>query len=135
MATRAEILKHIASAYDARTDGDIPRTLAHFAPDASFRIAGSTEASPVAGHANSHAEMTPALESLIENFEFRSRTMLESIVEGDRAAIHWTMKLRHRRTGVEHDTEFYDLWTVRDGKAVAFVQFLDTALLKQMGGG
>jgi ketosteroid isomerase-like protein len=134
MTSKEDALKVIHEAYEARRRGDVANTVARFAPDASFRIAGSPAASPVPRHVAGHQAMSVALQGLIDTFEFVEQKMINSVVEGEKVAVHWTVTLRHRQTNATQESELYDLCTVRDGKVVSFVQFADTALLNQMAG-
>ncbi len=49
--------------------------------------------------------------------------------KGDQVVAIGHTKWHHRRTGKPIDTPKADIWTFRDGKAVAFMEFMDTAMM------
>jgi uncharacterized protein len=51
----------------------------------------------------------------------------EFVVEGDRVVMIGRCAFRHRRTGKVVDTAKCDVWRFRQGKAVDFMEFYDTA--------
>jgi ketosteroid isomerase-like protein len=125
---RASVEQVIREGYAARLRGDVDMTCQYFSEDASFTIAGSPDASPVASSVRGCGNIRGALAGLMGAFEFLDHEFLDVVVEGDRAAVHSRARLRATATGEEVQTEFVDLVTVRDGKIQSFVQFCDTAL-------
>jgi ketosteroid isomerase-like protein len=133
---RASVEKVIREGYAARMRGDLDVTCHYFSDDASFAIAGSPEASPVASSVTGCGNIRGALAGLMGAVEFLRHDFLDVVVEGDRAAVHSRVRLRATGTGEEAETDFLDLITVRDGKIHSFMQFCDTALAaKLLGGG
>jgi len=53
--------------------------------------------------------------------------MDEFIAQGDRVVVVGRVAWRNRQTGKTVDTPKVDVWRIRDGKAVDFVEFYDTA--------
>ncbi len=49
------------------------------------------------------------------------------IADGDRVVAIGHMRWKNRESGALFDTPKADIWTFRDGKAVAFMEFMDTA--------
>ena len=56
------------------------------------------------------------------------------MVEGDRAAVHSRLVVRHKPTGATHTTDVIDLFTFQDGKIIELVEAADNALIKCFGG-
>jgi len=56
-----------------------------------------------------------------------SHAMEDFIAEGDRVVAVGQMSWRNRATGKVVETPKVDIWTFRDGKAVAFAEYYDTA--------
>ena len=67
----------------------------------------------------SSANATDFFNSLLE--------MDEYIAQGDRVVVIGRMAWRNRATGKVAETPKLDVWRLRDGKAVDFVEFYDTA--------
>jgi ketosteroid isomerase-like protein len=131
MPDRDQLLSNIDAAYAARIRGDKAALGAHFAPGATFRLAGN--AGLVRGDlpvATSDAEK--AVSDLIDLFQFHDIERLDAVVDGDSAAVRWRLSVS---TGGAPpvETEVYDLWKFDgEGRAVSLTQFADTALIAHM---
>lgn len=125
---RDEVERVVRSAYAARKIGDLDAVMGHFADHAQFALAGSTAASPVPMSASGGAAIRTVMERLIASFEFHDVEMLDTIIDGDKAAVHWRVRVRATESGAEAVTEFVDILRVEGGRIVAFTQFADTAL-------
>jgi ketosteroid isomerase-like protein len=132
MAARASIETLIKDAYAARAAKDLDAVMRFFTPNATFQFAGSPAASPAAVRVRGAADLRATFGALIAAFDMLELTLLASVIEGNKAAMHWRVKVRHNPTGEVHDTELFDLWTVEDGRASSFVQFADTALVARL---
>src|ERR1700730_15013592 len=93
---------------------------------------GRPAASPAAVRVRGAADLRATFGALIAAFDMLELTLLASVIEGNNAAMHWRVKVRHNPTGEVHDTELFDLWTVEGGRASSFVQFADTALVAKL---
>ena len=132
MADRNSIEKLIKDAYAARLAKNLDAVMAFFAPEATFQLAGSHAAFPAAVRARGAPDLRATFATLIAGFDILELTLLTSVIEGDKAAMHWRVKLRYNPSGELHETELLDLWTIADGRATSFVQFADTALVAQL---
>jgi len=115
--------------YRSRLANDVDRCVAHFAPDASIRIAGSHDASPIAGSSSGPMAVRRQTIELIGSWQWLSMRIESMTIEGDRAAVHFQLTTRFQPTGDVVSSELLDLLTVRDGKIVSLVEFVDTALV------
>jgi ketosteroid isomerase-like protein len=132
MADRDSIEKLIKDAYAARVRKDVDAAMKFFAPDASFQFAGSAAASPAAVRVRGESDLRASFSALIAAFDMLELTLLTSVIEGDKAAMHWRAKVKYNPTGEVHETELFDLWTIVGGRATSFVQFADTALVAKL---
>jgi ketosteroid isomerase-like protein len=132
MGDRASVEKVVKDAYAARKAKDLDAIVSMFTPNATFRLAGSSAAFPGAVRARGEEELRASVGALIKVFDFLEQQMLVSVVEGNKAAVHWHVKLRHNPTGEVHETELFDLWTIEGGRVASLVQFCDTALAAQL---
>ena len=57
-------------------------------------------------------------------------TVDEFIAQGDRVVALGSTGWRDRKTGKSFDTPKVDIWRLKDGRAVEFMEFYDTAMLK-----
>lgn len=130
MLDDAQTLAHIDKAYAARLDDDRDALAALWAPGASYRMAG--DPALLGAFPTGPDEAAKVVGQLIEEVRFEKAERLDAIVAGGRAAIRWRVDLSVRG-GPVVTTEICDLWTLdEDGRATDLVQFVDTALLKQM---
>lgn len=134
MTGRAAIESALRDAYAARVRGDLDGVCRHFADDATFAMAGSTDASPVPVRCEGCDTIRGAMARLIAGFRFIDHQILSIIVEGSRAAVHARLRVRSEATGKEEVTETADLVTFKDGKIASFVQFCDTAMAAKLVG-
>jgi ketosteroid isomerase-like protein len=128
MVSRADLETVITEAYAARAAKDLDAVARAFHPNASFEIAGSSATFPGAARVEGEAQIRGVMGALIQTFDFLEHKLLASVIEGNKAAMHWRVRLRHNPSGKVVDTELFDLWTIEGGRAVAFKQFCDTAL-------
>lgn len=119
--------------YAARKRGDYDAMAEMCAPNASLRILGEGMLCPIAGTTKGRAALRGEFEKLAL-FQFRNQKMLSLHVDGDTAAIHWRAHVTFKPTGKSGTSEFCDLWTIRNGKIASGLQFIDTALVREMMG-
>jgi ketosteroid isomerase-like protein len=129
MADRASIEKIIQDAYAARAAKDLDAIARIFKPDAVFHLAGSPATFPGAVRAEGEAQLRTSLSSLIQAFDFLEQTLLTTVIEDNKAAMHWRVKVRHNSSGKTFVTEAFDLWTIDGGRVASLLQFCDTALV------
>lgn len=111
-----------------RVAGDLDGVMACFADDITFQIAGL--GAPVSGRAAVRAYLEP----LFADIAFLSVDPIETLAQGDRVALRYRLKLRHVPSGRVVDTEVADFATLRDGRCISYVQYADTAMLRDLQG-
>lgn len=67
---------------------------------------------------------------MLRDWEMIHFTVHELIADGDRVVMYGTTAWRHTGTGKSFETRKVDLWRFRDGKAVEFCEFFDTATVQ-----
>lgn len=134
MASRSEIEQFVNNTYEERTKGNIDKLLSHFHPDCRFRIAGSERMGPLSAHINGRENFRPMLKALIDDWDFAEFHTEGLYVDGETVFAHRAGTIRHVPTGTPIVTEILDKITVRDGKIVEFVQFLDTDAIANVAG-
>lgn len=133
-AGRVSLQSIVDDAYAARIAGDVDDLMARFLPDAKFRLAGSSDASPGAMMANGAAEIRPMMEQLCQMWKFLVREQLSLVVDGENVAVHSAIRAKFLPSNEIVDTEFHELWTIRDGKIASLLQFIDTAMVNAVVG-
>ncbi len=129
MPDRARILAAIDTAYAARKRGDKEALASHFAPFATFHIAGRKE---LLGFDVGPVDAMSAIGELIDLFTFHNMERLNVAVDGDVAVIRWRIEVS-LQDGPRETTQLCDIWTFDDdAKVRSIVEFGDTALIAQM---
>lgn len=130
MPDRDKILATLDGGLAARARGDKEAMTAFLAPGATFRIAGDRAAFGLLQ--SGPAQARDVLGELVDLIQFHDHERLDTIVEGNRAAVRWRIDFSIAGGPVE-TTEIFDLWTFDEEARIAdLVQFVDTALLARM---
>jgi ketosteroid isomerase-like protein len=121
----SEIRGLLRELYAARVRSDLDGLCRAFSPQATFRIAGASQGvSPIAVAAVGIREIREWLALLLKTFSVRDQVILSTIVERNRAAVHWRAKIYSRVTGIAVHTELVDLVEARDARIVSYTEFL-----------
>jgi len=130
MTSRTHVEETIRSMYAARCCGDLEGVMNGLADDAVFMLNGRGTGHPAMTSATrSKPAIRSTMQGLIDNFRFDDWKELALLVDGDKAALHWTAKVTCLATKKSEQFEVLDLLTFRDGKVVDFRQCTDTALV------
>lgn len=132
--TEASIKALIESFQSRRQADDLEGCLNHFTPDAVCRLAGSPQASPIAGTHQGTAAVRQLLSALIDHWQWQAVEIDSITIQGDRAALHFNLTTLYTPTKTLVTTEIVDIITVREGKIASFVEFVDTALAAKVAG-
>ena len=127
---RERMLATMDEAIAARARGDKEAMRGFLAPGATFRIAGESDRDALlpAGPALARE----VLDGLVDLVRFHEVERLDTIVEGNRAAVRWRIDVSIGG-GPVTTTEVFDLWTFDgEGRVTDLLQFIDTALLASL---
>ena len=119
---RADVEKLLAQLYAARTTGALEPLCALFAPDALFKISGSSDGKPIALSAQGSDEVRSWLAVLVKTFRITRHEILSMVIDGQRAAVHWRASIHSRVTGASVPTELVDLVEIRNGRIGSYVE-------------
>ncbi len=128
MTNRQAIEDLLEELYAARVRGDLKALRKLFAGTATFQVAGSEQASPLATLVKGNPGIMDLLQDMIFTFELSDFTIVEMLIDGGSAAVRWQATVHHTGTDQVFTTELADFITFEGGKVSAFVEFLDTAL-------
>jgi ketosteroid isomerase-like protein len=123
MTNRLTIERLLRELYAARARGDLEGVCRSFANDARFQIAGASQANPISVTAVGVDEFRPLLVLMIKTFKLTDQTILSTIIDGMKAAVHWRARVHSRITGTTVLTELIDVVEVRDDRIVSYIEF------------
>jgi ketosteroid isomerase-like protein len=126
MATSAELIR---SWYEALARGDVPTVLGLLARDIAW-----TEAKgfPLAGtYQGPDAVLNEVLSRLGSEWEGFQAVPSEIIDGGEFIVVLGRYAGTYKETGKAMEADFAHVWTVQDGKAVRFRQYVDSALVEE----
>lgn len=90
-------------------------------------LANGSPEMPFTAPRRSKAQVLDYLDELKRDWDMISFDMNDYIVEGERVVAIGRVVWRNKATGKVVDTPKVDIWRFRDGKAVDFQEFYDTA--------
>lgn len=122
MTDRDNIEHLLRELHAARIDGQLARMCAVFAEDATFRIAGSSEGKAIALAASGLNEIRPWLAMLVKTFRLSQYEASPSVIEGERAMIHWRAHIHSKITGSVVPTELVDMVEARNGRISSYFE-------------
>ena len=122
MTDRDNIEHLLRELHAARIDGQLARMCAVFAEDATFRIAGSSEGKAIALAASGLDEIRPWLAMLVKTFRLSQYEASPSVIEGERAMIHWRAHIHSKITGSVVPTELVDMVEARNGRISSYFE-------------
>ena len=128
MADKNTLETVIRDIYDARMRGDVEGIIRHTDDKVEFSIAGCAASSAVPCKVSGQQALRDVMGQLIASFEFRNGRVMDLIVDGDRAVVHWRIQVKAPASGEEAETELVDLVQFAGDKVLSFKQFADTAL-------
>jgi ketosteroid isomerase-like protein len=123
MTDRGKVEELLRALYAARLRGDINAMCKAFADDAVFQIAGAGQAGPVSSRAVGAREFRPLLAAMIKSSKLRDQVILDLMIDGGKAAVHWRAGVHSRITGTMALTEFVALVDIRDGRIAFYREF------------
>jgi ketosteroid isomerase-like protein len=123
MTNREQIDGLLRGLYAARLQGDLDAMCKAFADDAVFRIAGAGQVSAVSSQAVGVGEFRPLLAVMIKTFKLRDQVILDMLIDGMKAAVHWRAGVHSRITGTMALTEFVALVDIRDARIASYLEF------------
>ena len=125
MTTNTELVRAL---YESFARGDVPAVLGALADNVSWTEA---EGFPYGGtYSGPQAVLQGVFMRLGTEWEGYAAVPHEFIVQGDKVVALGLYSGKFNATGKKFEAPFAHVWTLRDGKAVTFQQFTDTALVQ-----
>ncbi len=119
----------IRGAYEAFAKGDVPAVLGVLDPNVAWTEADDF---PYAGTYNGpDAVLNGVFMKLGSEWEAFSAVPDEFVADGDKVVSLGNYSGKYKATGKSFRTHFAHVWTLRNGKAVKFQQYTDTAKVQE----
>ena len=119
----------IQSLYAMFGRGDVDGIVAAATPDVTIGLDGNPKDVPMLGHHKGHAGMRDFFRILAETHDITSFGPQEFYADGDKVFVvgqyAWVMK----PSGVKGGSDWFHIWTIRNGKVASCRSLNDTALL------
>ncbi|PTM93379.1 nuclear transport factor 2 family protein [Mycoplana dimorpha] len=128
MTDRSELERTAQALYQARNDNDVDAMMSFVDPDASFHIAGNYRLGPLTHVVDGAAEIRARFSDLVEAWDLSGMDYDSMYVDGDTVLVHRTGSVRYIADDSRFPTEILDKLTFRDGRIVAFTEFVDTLM-------
>jgi ketosteroid isomerase-like protein len=129
-AQNVEILRDAYARWHDSRGGSVDHWMDVVADDIQFGslARGAQEMQFATTYSNRDA-LRGYFEGLLSDWEMIHYTVDEYIAQGDTVVARGSTAWRNKRTGREADTPKVDFWRFRDGKAVEFYEYYDTACI------
>ena len=118
----------VQNGYAAFGRGDIPAFLSLLDANVEWKTPGSSDL-PTAGTRRGPAQVGEFFGTLVGIIDFEQFEPQSFIADGDRVVVIGRETFKVKATGKSITGDWCHVFTVRDGKIVAFHEFLDTAAL------
>lgn len=121
-------LVDIYAAWERSRGSDASQLVALFADDIQlFSIADGRPGLAFTAACRSKAEAELYLAGLMRDWELQALTIEDTIVEAGRVVLLYHASWTNRHTGKLFETAKVDIWRFRNGRAVEFREFYDSA--------
>jgi len=90
-------------------------------------MAGATHFSPIAMQIAGADQLRTTLDGMVKTFILLDHQIVNMVIDGDGAAVHWRARFKSSVTGDTLETELCDLVEVKYGRIASFLGFCDTA--------
>jgi ketosteroid isomerase-like protein len=127
-ARNTELLKSAYASWGDTKGKSVDRWMNILADDIKFgSLAQGAPAMAFATASNTREQVRGYFDGLLREWEMIRYTVDEFVAQGDAVFMRGSCAWRHKRTGKAVDTPKVDFWRFRDGKAVEFYEYFDTA--------
>lgn len=121
-----ENIKLAERAYETFTTGDAESFVNLFSEDVSWN-APEIENLPLQMKFSGRDKLAAVLSEHGKHEEYLKMEPTEFIAQGDKVVVLGNLVARSKQTNNQYETDFVHVFTVKDGKFVAFLEFLDNA--------
>ncbi len=108
--------------------------LGFFHDDAVFTMTGEIHDYPFSGVYRGKDNILGLLRRIDAEIEMSDHKILNLVVDGDRAGLRRSLRIRHRGTSASRPLVIGNFVTFRDRRIAELYEYVDTIWLKQMSG-
>jgi ketosteroid isomerase-like protein len=121
----------VQSLYDMFGRGDVDSIVAAATPDVTIGLDGRATDVPMLGHHMGHAGMRDFFRILAETHDITSFSPQGFYADGDKVFVagHYTWVMKP--SGVKGGSDWFHIWTIRNGRVSSLRSLNDTALLAE----
>ena len=94
-------------------------------------LAEGRDMAPFTARANGKQQLAGFLSGIVSEWTMLHFTADHFIAEGDRVVMVGSMAWKSKKTGKTFESSKVDVWRLRDGKAIDYYEWYDTAALAQ----
>jgi ketosteroid isomerase-like protein len=113
---------------------DLNGLLTYFADDVAFELIGNWSIFPRSGQHRGKDAWAQALTAIYTNVENLGSEVNDIVIDGDRAAVRRTTRLRNYGTGRVGDVAIVDFLRYRDGLVVEVTEIVDSLAIARLEG-
>ncbi|MDI9849309.1 nuclear transport factor 2 family protein [Rhodoblastus sp. 17X3] len=129
---RELIERRVHALLEMRATGNLRGMLEYAAEDIVYNVRGNWAAFPYTRPVRGKKLVAEALTMISVQFENLGSDVHDLIIDGDRAAMRRTARIRHRGTGKVGTVDIADFVRFRDGLVVEFTEVADSMALAQL---
>ncbi len=130
-----EMIEHrIRTIFERRAEGDHAGIVEYMAEDIVFNVQGSWTLYPFSRPARGKAVFAQALAAVEAMYENLGSTIHELVIDGERAALHRTSRMRNRGSGETSSVDVCDFLRFRDGLVIEFSEYPDSLAIAKLDG-
>src|SRR5262245_17550569 len=127
-AKNVDILKDAYRRWHDSKGGSVDHWMGLVADDIQFgSLPEGAPAVVFAKRYTNRAALRGYFDGLLADWEMIHYTVNEFVAQDERVFVRGSTAWRHKRTGKDVETPKVDFWRFRDGKAVEFYEYFDTA--------
>jgi ketosteroid isomerase-like protein len=129
-----KLLQNAYNRWNTTKGGSIADWMVLMDDDISFgSLAEGAEVVPFTAPLRRKDSLKTYFDGLLGNWTMVHYTVDEYVAEGDRVVAIGSTSWKNKHTGKTFDTRKVDVWKFKNGKAIEFYEFYDTAMVAAAG--
>jgi ketosteroid isomerase-like protein len=126
---RADLADTVRKLFDLRAQGDVEAILKWFAPDFIYEACGEWTRPPYVPRQCDRETFAESLRLVNVEYEELGSEIHELLIDGDRVAVHRTIRMRNRGAGSAVSLDEWDCFRFRERLVAEFAAYVDLAKL------
>jgi ketosteroid isomerase-like protein len=126
---RADLAGLVRKLFDLRAKGDVEAILEWLAPDFIYKTCGEWTRPPYVARQCDRETFAESLRLVNVEFEELGSEIHELFIDGDRVAVHRTIRMRNRGAGAAVNLDKWDCFRFRERLVAEYAAYVDAAKL------